>query len=167
MESITILTEKETQEILLWCKAQELEQEFFTGKPTCRLKRWWGYEAEFYFTKSHIFKRSPINNDGYLMNLREKFKPEANSILLYKYEVGASIGEHLDKQCFKPNVTLVNIIDEIPDIFGNYTPTRFRWNRENYYLQQGEVVTFNSRVLHSVPKVKTIRYSLQFRNIQW
>jgi len=166
MKTITILSAEESAQLLTWCKCQKLEQEIFTGRPTCRLKRWWGLEAEFYFTKSHVEKRSPIDEIDYLQSLKEKFNPEANSILLYKYNVGGEIGEHLDKQCFAPSVTLINIIESAPDIFGNYEPTKFRWNRQNYYLQHGEVVEFNSRVLHSIPKVKTIRYSLQFRVIQ-
>jgi len=49
---------------------------------------------------------------------------------------------------------------------GGKETTRFRWNRQNYELQHGEVVEFDSRILHSVPPLKAARYSLQFRKIQ-
>ena len=164
MQTITILSPSESSELLNWCKSQTLIQEIFTGRPTCRLKKWWGYEAEFYFNKSHIEKREAITNDKYLDSLRQKFKPKADSILLYKYETGGEIGEHLDKKCFDKWVTLINLTDSA-DLFNMHEGSKFRWNRKNYYLQHGEVVTFDSRVLHSVPKVKSTRYSLQFRNI--
>jgi alkylated DNA repair dioxygenase AlkB len=166
MQTITILSPQESAELLNWCKAQTLEQEIFTGRPTCRLKKWWGYEAEFYFNKSHVEKRSPIDDDAYLAYLVNRFRPQADSILLYKYDIGGEIGEHLDKQCFNKWVTLINITDSA-DLFGNHEATKFKWNKHNYILKHGEVVYFDSRVPHSIPKVKCVRYSLQFRNIQW
>lgn len=164
MQTITILSPEESAQLLTWCKSQTLTQEIFAGRQTCRLKKWWGYEAEFYFNKSHVEQREPINNDSYLESLRRRFSPDADSILLYRYDIGGEIGEHLDKQCFDKWVTLINLTDSA-DIFGNHETSKFRWNRQNYYLQHGEVVSFDSRVLHSVPKVKSIRYSLQFRKI--
>lgn len=163
METITILNSTECDRLMKWCDSQELEKEIFTGRETCRRKKWWGYEAEFYFNKSHCFERERIESDSYLKELRDRFKPEANSILLYRYESGGEIGEHLDKQCFERWVTLINLVDSEPDLFGDREATKFRWNRQNYYLQHGEVVVFDSRVTHSIPKLKVARYSLQFR----
>jgi alkylated DNA repair dioxygenase AlkB len=97
--------------------------------------------------------------------LRDRYQPNADSILLYRYEIGGEIGEHLDKQCFEPQVTLINLVDDAPNLFGERPTTRFRWGRQNYELQHGEVVNFDSRVLHSVPRLKSARYSLQFRRI--
>jgi len=165
MKIITILSPEESNQLLDWCKNQQLETEIFTGRETCRKKKWWGYEAEFYFNKSHCFEREPIESDSYLTELRDRFKPEANSILLYRYEIGGEIGEHLDKQCFARWVTLINLVDDAPNLFGDRTSVKFRWNRENYWLQHGEVVIFDSRVTHSVPKLKVARYSLQFRAV--
>ncbi|MEK0184827.1 hypothetical protein [Microcoleus anatoxicus] len=165
METIEILPKNECSELMGWCKNQGLEEEIFTGKKTCRTKKWWGFEAEFYFNRSHVFDRDPIESDPYLASLRDKYRPGSDSILLYRYEIGGEIGEHLDKQCFDPMVTLINLVDNLPNLFGEYPTTKFRWDRSNYELKNGEVVTFNSRVLHSVPKLKSARYSLQFRNI--
>lgn len=165
MKTIEILSPIECDRLMTWCRQQILEAEIFTGRQTCRTKKWWGKEAEFYFNKSHVFDRCPIESDSYLAALRDRFQPSADSILLYRYEIGGTIGEHLDKLCFEPTVTLINLIDDEPNLFGDRPTTRFRWNRTNYELQHGEVVEFNSRVLHSVPKLKSARYSLQFREI--
>jgi alkylated DNA repair dioxygenase AlkB len=162
MRTIKILTAEESAQLLNWCKSQDLEREIFTGRPTCRLKKWWGLEAEFYFNKSYVEKRSPITTDKYLAELRDQFKPEANSILLYRYEVGGEIGEHLDKKCFDKMVTLINLTDS-QNLFGESETSRFKWNGEMYNLKHGEVIEFDSRVKHSIPKLKTIRFSLQFR----
>ena len=165
MKTIEILSPIECDQLINWCRQQTLETEIFTNRQTCRTKKWWGKEAEFYFNRSHVFDRDSIESDPYLASLRDKYRPGSNSILLYRYEIGGEIGEHLDKQCFDPMVTLINLVDDFPNLFGEYPTTKFRWNRSNYELKNGEVVTFNSRVLHSVPKLKSARYSLQFRNI--
>ena len=97
METITILNSTECDRLMKWCDNQKLETEIFTGRETCRKKKWWGYEAELCFSRSHVYAREPIESDSYLTQLRDRFKPEANSILLYCYEIGSTIGEHLDK----------------------------------------------------------------------
>lgn len=165
MKAIEVLSASECDELMSWCHQQELGEEIFTGRKTCRTKKWWGFEAEFYFNQSKVFDRDPIESDIYLASLRDKYRPGSDSILLYRYEIGGEIGEHLDKQCFDPMVTLINLVDDEPNLFGDYPTTKFRWGRKNFELKNGEIVTFNSRVLHSVPKLKSARYSLQFRNI--
>ena len=165
MQTIEILSASECARLMSWCNRQELNHEIFTGQMTCRKQRWWGFEAEFYFSRSHIYERPPIESDAYLASLRDRFCLIADSVLLYRYEVGGEIGEYLDKKCFEPEVTLINLIDAEANLFGDREPTRFRWNRQNYYLNHGEVISFNSRVLHSVPRLKAARYSLQFRRV--
>jgi alkylated DNA repair dioxygenase AlkB len=165
MKTVELLTAAESSKLMNWCYQQTLEIEIFTGRQTCRTKKWWGFEAEFYFNRSHVYDRPPIESDPYLASLRDRYEPEANSILLYRYEIGGEIGEHLDKKCFESQVTLINLVNDTPNLFGERPTTRFRWGRQNYELRHGEVVTFNSRVLHSVPKLKSPRYSLQFRKI--
>jgi alkylated DNA repair dioxygenase AlkB len=165
MQTIEILSASDCDRLMSWCFQQHLENETFTGRQTCRTKKWWGKEAEFYFNKSYVFDREPIEADAYLASLRDRFELGADSVLLYRYEIGGEIGEHLDKQCFEPLVTLINLVDDVPNLFGERPTTRFRWGRKNYELKHGEVISFNSRVLHSVPRLKSARYSLQFRRI--
>lgn len=165
MKTVTILNPQEADEMLNWCKSIKFEQETFGRKPTCRLKKWWGFEAEFYFNQTHTYEREPIESDRYLAGLRDRFLPECDSILLYYYKVGATIGEHLDKKCFDKWVRLINVVDGDRDLFGNRPTSKFKWNRKNYELHHGEVVEFDSQVIHSVPPVKAERYSLQFRKI--
>jgi alkylated DNA repair dioxygenase AlkB len=165
MQTIEILSASDCDRLMSWCYQQELSHEIFTGRQTCRTKKWWGKEAEFYFNKSHVFDREPIESDPELAALRDRFEPGADSILLYRYEINGEIGEHLDKQCFEESVTLINLVDDAPNLFGERPTTRFRWGRKNYELKHGEVISFNSRVLHSVPRLKSARYSLQFRRI--
>jgi len=166
MKTIKVFENSEADTLLAWCRQQPLEVEVFTGRETCRTKKWWGFEAEFYFNRSHVESRQAIASDSYLAGLRDQFYPEADSILLYRYEIGGTIGEHLDKQCFNKSVTLINLVDADSDLFGNRPTTRFRWDKQNFELRHGEVVEFDSRVIHSVPKLKSARYSLQFRKIR-
>jgi len=166
MKTIKVFENSEANILMNWCHQQTLESEIFTGRETCRTKKWWGFEAEFYFNRSHVESRQAIASDSYLAGLRDQFYPEADSILLYRYEIGGTIGEHLDKQCFNKSVTLINLVDADSDLFGNRPTTRFRWDKQNFELRHGEVVEFDSRVIHSVPKLKSARYSLQFRKIR-
>jgi alkylated DNA repair dioxygenase AlkB len=127
--------------------------------------KWWGFGAEFYFTNSKIWEEQPIESDLFLKEIRDRFLPEANSILLYRYEVGGEIGSHKDKLCFDKWVTLINLVDETPDLFGNRSATKFKWGVGHYYLNHGDVIRFDSRIEHAIPKLKAARYSLQFRKI--
>ena len=167
MKTIEILDPFKCELLMHWCNIQKpyLEPETFSDRQTCRTKKWWGKEAELYFNQSHIYDRDPIESDHFLEEYRYRYAPTADSILLYRYEVGGEIGEHLDKKCFEPTVIMINLVDAAADLFGSRPPTKFRWNRQTYHLQHGEVVQFDSRVIHSVPKLKSARYSLQFRRI--
>lgn len=163
MKTIEILSTDESEKVLSWCNNQLMEPEFYMGKKTCRKQKWWGYQAELY--KQRLFESNPIESDQFLKELRDRFEPESDSILLYKYEIGAEIGAHSDKECFDKWVTLINLIDDDHDLFGEKAKTKFKWGQKDYNLRDGEVIRFNSRVIHSVPKVKSVRYSLQFRRI--
>lgn len=165
MQTIDRLNQCHTKSLLNWCKSQKLVAETFRKVPTCRLKKWWGYEAEFYIDRSYVTPRQPIESDPYLQEIAQQFAPESNSILLYRYEVGGEIGKHLDKKCFEPEVTMINLIDDKPDIYGGFGTTKFIWNGEKFFLENGGVYRFNSRVWHSVPTLKVARYSLQFRRV--
>jgi len=165
MKTILILPPEESQILLEWCHNQVLTQEKFSGRDTCRKEKWFGIQAELYFSHTKLFPHIPIESDSFLDDYRKRFSPDSDSILLYRYEVGGEIGSHLDKKCFDKVVTLVNLIDSDPDLFGNRDPIRFKWNSADYYLRHGEVVQFDSRVEHSVPKLKSARYSLQFRKV--
>jgi len=127
--------------------------------------KWWGKAAEFPPTSRKTWEDQPIESDIYLTSLRDRFRPEADSILLYRYEVGGEIGLHKDKLCFDKTVTLINLVDEAPDLFGNKSGTKFKWGVGTYHLKHGYVIRFDSRIEHAIPKLKAARYSLQFRKI--
>ena len=179
METIATLDKTQADQLLDWCSRQELGPEHYAGKLTARRQKWWGLEAEILGSSGRwlVHQRDAIQSDEYLASLKAKYRPDANSVLLYRYEIGAGIGEHSDKDCFEPMVVLVNLIDELPDLFGGRPPCRFRYGSKpgkagtfesvpRYLdLQHGQIVQFNSRVLHGLPKLKTARYSLQFRRV--
>jgi hypothetical protein len=163
MQKFHQIPANDTKIILDWCKTIKLEREIFGGKPTCRLKKWWGYEAEFWIDRSYIYEREAIA--GNLKRMANCLHPGCNSILLYRYEVGGEIGKHLDKKCFSSDVTMINLIDGPTDMYGEMGTTRFKWGDKMFFLSNGGIYKFNSRVFHSVPSLKIRRYSLQFRTV--
>jgi len=85
-----------------------------------------------------------------------------NSLLLYKYEIGSDLKDHVDRKCFDKKVVIVNICDD--DLFGNGI-VKFRYNNEIEILKNGEVVEIDSSKKHGVCKVEKIRYSLSIRKV--
>ena len=82
-----------------------------------------------------------------------------HSALLCKYPTGVGINPHRDHTWFQPWAIIVNIGE------ANF----FEYNgRERVVTQlhSGDVARINTKVLHGVEPVKSLRYSLTFRHIK-
>ena len=164
----------DTKPLIEWCRKQPVGPEYWNGLPTSRLHRWWGKSVTFAASPSAatfgIF--SPVATvqsgrafDSTLEELRDRYYPEADSALLYFYRPGSAISEHSDKSVFSRRVVMVNLMDFPPDLLGEKPLTRFRFEGRNKFLLDGDVIQFDSRIRHSIPKVKHHRYSLQLRRV--
>jgi alkylated DNA repair dioxygenase AlkB len=152
--------------LLEWEMQQNLHQEHYNEKPTCRFQKWWGIGANLYAGgMNQLYRSNPIESEHTLVKLVEKYYPEANSILLYRYAVGASIAEHSDRPCWDRKVVLINLVDASPNLFGEKPFTRFKFDGQNHLLGDGDVIEFDAGTHHGVPAVKHTRYSLQLRRI--
>ena len=166
LRKIDTIAPRKAIALLEWCIAQDLHQEHYNEKPTCRFEKFWGTGVSLYAGGlNKIYPGSPIAAEAVLMDLCEDYYPQANSILLYRYAVGASIAEHCDRPCWDRKVVLINLVDASPNLFGEKPFTRFKFDGCNHLLGDGDVIEFDSRTLHGIPAVKHTRYSLQLRRI--
>lgn len=89
-----------------------------------------------------------------------QFLPEQwHSALLCQYNPGVCINPHRDHGCFSAWAVMVNLGE------ANF----FEYNRKDKGvtpLHEGAIVLLNTKVLHGVLPVESLRYSLTFRNIK-
>lgn len=162
IEVIDRLGSVESDYLLTWCKSQNLRPEVYKKRLSGRDCCWWGREITDYGLFSVGWQEAPIFPPK-LEDLKQRFYPEANSCLLYRYEKGKGINIHFDKGC-KPKVVLINLMDMPRNLFGIKDESiRFKWGMMTNHLKDGDVVAFDSSQEHSVYPVPCERYSLQFR----
>jgi hypothetical protein len=84
-----------------------------------------------------------------------------NSILLYKYNVGCELKDHIDRDIFDDKVVVVNICED--NLFGG--SVSFFYDEKIEILRDGEIIEFNNKKIHGVRKVTSERWSLSIRKV--
>ncbi|WP_373527375.1 hypothetical protein [Nostoc sp.] len=145
-------------------KSQEylLEAERWNKKPNVSGRKclWFGLGVELGL-KSSIFEGIKIDN-----GLKQKCDylwggNDWNSILLYKYQAGCELKNHVDRDIFDSKVILINISED--SLLGGNVEFFYDGNIE--ILSNGEVIEFNSKISHGIKKLKSERWSLSIRKI--
>jgi hypothetical protein len=152
--------------LMVWLNKQPFSDEIFNNQIIkTRQSAWYGLGMRNYNDpEPETWYAQPINRNPLLIELIQKYAPNTNSILIYKYQKGASIKEHYDKG-FEPTVTLINLVVATPDLLNNYPECQFKWRGMGYSLKHGSVFQFNSHELHELKPVPCIRYSIQLRTM--
>lgn len=147
-----------------WVKNYEnlLANERWNGKENVsgRKSLWFGVGVELGF-KNKVFEGFEIDR-----GLREKCSElwggeDWNSLLLYKYQIGSELKNHVDRDIFDNKVVVVNISKD--SLFGGNVEFFYDGNLE--ILSNGEIIEFNSKKSHGVKKVKAERWSLSIRKV--
>jgi hypothetical protein len=123
------------------------------------------HNSSYAFNRTHKwFKHSVILNkiptidpacwDDRVFRLGDRIYPEWDCALLCHYGAGGHMKPHTDHVVFHPFTVLVNI--------GYCT---FRIGNEEYFLEDGQVISFNSNITHQLLAVSSDRASLTFRRI--
>jgi hypothetical protein len=125
-----------------------------------RKSLWFGIGVELGF-KSRVFEGYKI--DSGLKNKCDELwgGKDWNSLLLYKYEVGSELKNHIDRDIFDNKVVVINISED--DLFGGNV--EFYYDGSLFILSNGEVVEFDCKKYHGVKKVKNERWSLSIRKV--
>jgi len=156
----------DTSNLWKWIQGQKMTIELFNSRPTSREEKWWGKSVVLSPKSSLIFPAPTIEGEPILQDLRDRYYPESNSILLYKYHPGVGISTHSNKPIFARRVVLINLLERNADLFGNETKCEFRYGRLKMSIGDGDVVEFDAQVPHSIPPVKTLRYSISLRVVE-
>jgi hypothetical protein len=140
----------------------KLNNEKWNGKENNSGRRclWFGLGVELGFNCS-IFKGEEINN-GLRIKCNELWGGEDwNSILLYKYDKGVELKNHVDRDIFNDRVVMINICEN--DLFGG--SVNFFYDGKIEILKDGEIIEFNNKKIHGVRKVTSERWSLSIRKV--
>jgi hypothetical protein len=147
-----------------WVESQkvELKKERWNGKENSSGREclWFGVGVELGF-KCSVFKGKEIDRGLRLVGNKWWNGDDWNSALLYKYDIGIELKEHVDKSIFDNKVVVINISQD--DLFGGNV--EFIYNNRIELLSNGEVIEFNNKVIHGVKKCKSERWSLSFRKV--
>ena len=142
-----------------WVKSleNELEAETWNRKVTMsgRKSLWFGVGVNLGFQKD-LFEGKEISQ-GLRIRGNELWKGEDwNSVLLYKYEKGVELKDHVDRKWFDQKVVIVNFCKNL---------VGFKYGGEIYGVRDGEVIEIDSKVIHGVLEVESERWSLSFRKV--
>ena len=135
----------------------ELEDEKWNGKVSCSGRKclWFGVGVNLGYRKD-LFKGKDISN-GLKVRGNELWGGDSwNSILVYKYEKGVELKDHVDRKWLSRKVVIVNFCKSIVD---------FKYGNKIYKLRDGEIVEIDSSVTHGVREVESERWSLSFRKV--
>ena len=121
---------------------------------------WFGLGVELGF-KCSVFEGEKISK-----NLRIRCDDlwggsDWNSLLLYKYDPGCELKDHIDRDIFDNKVVVVNI--SIDGLFGG--DVEFNYDGRIEILSNGEVIEFDNKVIHGVRRVNSERWSLSIRKV--
>jgi hypothetical protein len=140
----------------------KLNNEKWNGKENNSGRRclWFGLGVELGFNCS-VFQGEEINN-GLRIKCNELWGGEDwNSILLYKYDKGVELKNHIDRDIFNDRVVVINVSEN--DLFGG--TVNFFYDGKIEILKDGEIIEFNNKKIHGVRKVTSERWSLSIRKV--
>ncbi|MBW4571589.1 MAG: alpha-ketoglutarate-dependent dioxygenase AlkB [Tolypothrix carrinoi HA7290-LM1] len=135
-----------------WCKGQSGMGEMHNSRYAFNRTHKW-------FKHSVILDKIPTidpgNWDERVFRLGDRIYPEWDCALLCHYRPGGCMITHTDHVVFHPFTVLVNI--------GCCT---FCIGNEEYFLEDGQVISFHSDIPHQLLPVFSERWSLTFRRIR-
>ncbi|MDZ8183270.1 MAG: AraC family ligand binding domain-containing protein [Nostoc sp. ChiSLP02] len=135
-----------------WCNHQFSMKSMASSEITFgRTHKWFGYEV--ILVHPAVIKKG--HWDEMVNRLGDRILPGWNCALLCHYRPGGGMIEHRDHSVFEPLVALVNI-----------GSANFRIDNHEYHLTDGQVIKFNSNILHELLPVASDRWSLSFRRIK-
>ena len=143
-----------------WLKSIEnkLEKEKWNKKVNNSGRKclWFGVGVELGI-KNSVFEGEKISN-GLRKRCNELWGSEDwNSILVYKYEKGVELKDHIDRNIFDNKVIIINFCKDLM--------SGFRYGGEVYWLRDGEVIEIDNKKLHGVCKVSNERWSISIRKV--
>lgn len=138
-----------------WVKQQPVTPLLKSNYARGRLECYYGLAVDL----KKYPKITPAHQDLQVATLGNRLLPNWHSALLCKYLPGVGINPHRDHTCFQPWAVMVNIGKAN---FFEYSDRK----KVVTSLCNGDVVRINTKTLHGVEAVTSVRYSLTFRHIK-
>ncbi len=136
-----------------WCKCQSGMGQMHNSRYAFNRTHKWFKHGVILDKIPTIYE--PANWDERVFRLGDRIYPGWDCALLCHYRPGGCMREHTDHVVFHPFTVLVNI--------GCCT---FRIGNEQHFLEDGQVISFNSNITHQLLPVSSERASLTFRRIR-
>ena len=137
-----------------WCQEQKntMVRSSSTYVRGNRTEKW--FDRQWYLSQKVRVVDAP--HDEYVSRLKEKYYPESHACLMLCYQKGASILNHRDHTASKAKVIQINIgCDVILSV-----------DNQPYRIKDGDIICFNSKLLHSVSPAISERFVLSWREIK-
>ena len=145
----------------LWLKSLEnrLKIETWNNRinNSGRLCLWFGLGVELGL-KNRVVKGLEISNGLRKRGNQLWGSEDWNSILVYKYNRGIELKDHIDRDIFDDKVIIINFCRSL---------VGFKYNNKVSWLKDGEIIKINNKVLHGIIKVNEERWSIQFRKVNY
>lgn len=136
-----------------WCRDQQLTERPSTSSyAPGRFEKWFEFECKL----STIVEVITAPHDERIYRLGQRLFPGNNCCLFLHYFSGVGILPHRDHTASLAWVVSVNIGARVT----------FRHGSEIHYLDDGQVVGFDSKIAHSLDPVESERWALSWRRIK-
>jgi hypothetical protein len=128
------------------------------------LEKWYGYSSNLQSIKEGRVNVSWVEDfPDWMENLRREFSPNSNSALVckgHKPHSETSIDWHRDHGTFENRVVMINF-GAVFFYLQDYSD-----GTEVHSLRDGQVVDFDSKLLHKSTQVSDERYIITFRRVR-
>lgn len=136
-----------------WCHAQQVTEKPTVSNYACgRYEKW--YEYEFKLTTP--VEVVPAEHDERVYQLGQRLFPGNHCCLFLHYLPGVGILPHRDHTASEAWVVSINIGSSVV----------FRHGEDVYQLEDGQIIGFNSKEIHSLDPVLQERWALSWRCIK-
>lgn len=140
-------------DLIQWCRAQRAtEHPSVSRYAPGRLEKW--FELEFKLSTPVEVIDAP--HDERIYQLGQRLFPGNHCCLFLHYPPGVGILPHRDHTASEAWVVSVNI----------GAPVVFRHGDDVHHLASGQVVGFDSKVVHSLDPVQSERWALSWRRLK-
>jgi len=136
---------------------EKLEREKWNRKVNSsgRKCHWFGIGVELGFNNT-FFEGEEINRGLRIRGNELWGNDDWNSVLIYKYDKGVELKDHIDRNCFDDKVIIINFCK---DLVG------FRYDKKVYWIKDGEILKINNKKNHGICRVNSERWSISFRKV--
>jgi hypothetical protein len=163
LEKIGKIQGQNLQDLHDWCQNHR-----YLLKPT--ISRYANGRKELWIRRYCDLKKQPVITEGFrddrLEALGDRVLPNFDIGLLLFYQPGVKINLHRDHTVFSPTAVSINL-GEATFLMAEMVKKGAKLQPEYYHLTDGEVIKFNSKILHGIKAVNKERWCIVFWHLKY